>query len=144
MRFTALSCLLIALTFTSALTPAQSSGGFQLVQASTGESLPNVPSQSLPKFNISAGGFAAFDASVPYVMFGHSDGRLWAWNSRSGQICVSELMYSESGALSPDGNILAGAKDNSILAQGQNPNGVLIWDTKRVALQCGFGSSVAQ
>lgn len=43
-------------------------------------------------------------------------------------------MYSESGALSPDGNILAGAKDNSILAQGQNPNGVLIWDTKRVAL----------
>jgi WD40 repeat protein len=121
-----------------------SSGGFQLVQASTGESLPNVPSQSLPKFNISAGGFAAFDASVPYVMFGHSDGRLWAWNSRSGQICVSELMYSESGALSPDGNILAGAKDNSILAQGQNPNGMLIWDTKRVALQCGFGSSVTQ
>jgi hypothetical protein len=97
-----------------------------------------------PKVQYQRGGFAAFDASVPYVMFGHSDGRLWAWNSRSGQICVSELMYSESGALSPDGNILAGAKDNSILAQGQNPNGVLIWDTKRVALQCDFGSSLNQ
>jgi WD40 repeat protein len=117
-----------------------SSGGFQLIRASTGESLPNVPSPSLPKFNASAGGFAAFDASVPDLMFGHSDGRLWAWNSRTGQICVSDVMYSESGALSPDGSILAGAKDNSILAQGQNPNGVLIWDTKRVVQQCGFGS----
>jgi integrase len=37
-----------------------------------------------------------------------------------------------------NGSILAGAKDNSILAQGQSPDGVFIWDTKRLAEKCGF------
>jgi len=48
------------------------------------------------------------------------------------------VMYSESGSLNSNGSILAGAKDNSILAQGQSPDGVLIWDTKRLAEKCGF------
>src|SRR5271156_5056012 len=93
-----------------------SASTFQLVRLSTGELLPNSQTQPLPKFNLSAGGFAAFDTSAPYLLFGHSDGRLWSWDRRSGQTCISEVLYSESGALSPDGGLLAGAKDNSILA----------------------------
>jgi WD40 repeat protein len=118
---------------------ATSSGAFQLVRLSTGEFLPNGQAQPLPKFNLSAGGFAAFDTSAPYLLFGHSDGRLWSWDGRSGQTCISEVLYSESGALSPDGRLLAGAKDNSILAQGQSPDGVMLWDTKDLAKKCGYG-----
>jgi WD40 repeat protein len=115
-----------------------SSGAFLLAKLSTGEVLPNSPAQPLPKFNGAAGGFAAFDPSGPYLLFGHSDARLWAWDSRNGQTCTSEVLYSESGALNPDGSLLAGAKDNSILAQGQSPDGVLLWDTKHIAAKCGF------
>jgi hypothetical protein len=121
-----------------------SAGIFQLVRLSTGELLPNVPVQPLPKFNGAAGGFAAFGTEVPDLLFGHSDGRLWAWDSKTGQTCVSEVMYSESGTLSADGSILAGAKDNSILAQGQSPDGVSLWDTKRLAEKCGFESRSAK
>ena len=117
-----------------------SSGAFLLASLSSGESLPNSQAQQLPKFNGAAGGFAAFDTNSPYLLFGHSEGRLWAWDSRNGQTCTSEVLYSESGALSPDGGLLAGAKDNSILAQGQSPDGVLLWDTKRLAAKCGFSS----
>lgn len=116
-----------------------SAGAFLLARLSTGELLPNSPAEPLPKFNGAAGGFAAFDAGVPYLLFGHSDARLWAWDSRNGQTCTSEVLYSESGALSPDGGLLAGAKDNSILAQGQSPDGVLLWNTKSLAEKCGFG-----
>lgn len=115
-----------------------SSGAFLLAKLSTGELLPSTPAQPLPKFNAAAGGFAAFDPSVPYLLFGHSDARLWAWDSRNGHTCTSEVLYSESGALSPDGSLLVGAKDNSILAQGQSPDGVLLWDTKHLAAKCGF------
>jgi WD40 repeat protein len=116
-----------------------SSGAFQLVRLSTAELLPNTPAKPLPKFNAAAGGFASFDAPVPDLLFGHSDGRLWAWDSKTGQTCVSELLYSESGTLSGDGRILAGAKDDSIFAQGRSPDGVLIWDTQRLLEKCGFG-----
>src|SRR5258708_6762866 len=115
-----------------------SSGSFLLAKLSTGELLPNSPVQPLPRFNGAAGGFAAFDTSGPYLLFGHSDARLWAWDSRNGQTCTSEVLYSESGALNADGSLLAGAKDNSILAQGQSPDGVLLWDTKHLAAKCGF------
>ena len=114
-------------------------GAFLLASLSTGELLPNRQAEPLPKFNGSAGGFAAFDTSAPYLLFGHSEGRLWAWDSRNGQTCTSDVLYSESGALSPDGGLLAAAKDNSILAQGQSPDGVLLWDTKRLMAKCGFG-----
>jgi WD40 repeat protein len=115
-----------------------SAGEFRLARLSTGEILPNSPVQPLPKLNEAAGGFANFDRSAPYLLFGHSDARLWAWDSRNGQTCDSEVLYSESGALSPDGSLLAGAKDNSILAQGQSPDGVVLWDTKQLAERCGF------
>lgn len=114
-----------------------SAGGFQLIRITTGEVLPNSPKVPLPKFNIAAGGFAALETDKPLV-FGHSDDRLWIWDSNSGQTCVSDLMYSESGALSPDGSILVGAKDNSFLAQHQSPDGVWLWDTNQLVAMCGL------
>jgi WD40 repeat protein len=113
------------------------SGIFRLARLSSGELLPNLPAPSLPKFNLAAGGFASFVPATPLV-FGHSDDRLWVWDSSTGQTCVSELMYSESGALSPDGTILAGAKDNSFLAQTRSGVGAWLWDTKQLAAKCGL------
>jgi WD40 repeat protein len=115
-----------------------SPSAFMLASLSTGKLLPNAQTEPLPKFNLSAGGFAAFDSEAPYLLFGHSDGRLWAWDSRSGHTCISPVLYSESGALSFNGGLLAGARDNSILAQGQSPDGILLWDTKHLAAKCGF------
>jgi hypothetical protein len=115
-------------------------GAFALARLSTGELLPSNQPSSLPKFNLSAGGFAAIDTGAPELVFGHSDARLWAWDTKSGKTCTSEVLYSESGVLSPDGTLLAGAKDNSILAQGQSPDGVLLWDTQRLVQSCGFAT----
>jgi WD40 repeat protein len=111
-----------------------SSGAFRLLRLSTGEPLPSAPNPELPKFNGAAGGFAAFGNNN--LVFGHSDDRLWAWNTSTDQTCVSDLMYSESGSLSPDGSLLAGAKDNSILAQTRSGDGVWIWDTSKLAAKC--------
>jgi WD40 repeat protein len=111
-----------------------SSGVFRLLRLSTGEPLPSIPNPELPKFNGAAGGFAAFGNNN--LAFGHSDDRLWAWNISTDQTCVSDLMYSESGSLSQDGTILAGAKDNSILAQTRSGEGVWIWDTSKLAAKC--------
>jgi WD40 repeat protein len=115
-----------------------SAGAFYLARLSTGELLPTRQASPLPKFNLSAGGFAAFDAGASDIVFGHSDGRLWAWDTESGKTCTSDVLYSESGTLSPDGKRLAGAKDNSILTQGSSPDGVLLWDTERLLKGCGF------
>ncbi len=115
-------------------------GVFALARLSTGELLPSNQPSSLPKFNLSAGGFAAIDTGPPELVFGHSDARLWAWDTKSGKTCTSEVLYSESGVLSPDGTLLAGVKDNSILAQGQSPDGVLFWDTQRLVQSCGFAT----
>ena len=111
-----------------------SSGVFRLLRLSTGEPLPSAPNPELPKFNGAAGGFAAFGTNG--AIFGHSNDRLWVWNTGTAQTCVSDLMYSESGSLSPDGMLLAGAKDNSILAQTRSGEGVWIWDTNKLAAKC--------
>lgn len=111
-----------------------SGGSFRLLRLSTGELLSSVPKPELPKFNLSAGGFAAFGNTN--MLFGHSDGRLWAWNVSSGQTCVSDVMYSEAGALSPDGTLLAGAKDNSIFAQTPSGEGVWLWQTDKLTVGC--------
>ncbi len=110
-------------------------GSFRLLRLSTGEVLPTLPRPELPKFNASAGGFAAFRTGSPFV-FGHSDDRLWVWNRETGETCVSGMMYSESGALSPDGTVLAGAKDNSIMAKSRSGDGVWIWDTAQLTSKC--------
>jgi WD40 repeat protein len=116
-----------------------SSGGFRLLRLTDGSLLPNSPKPELPSFNPSAGGFAAFRTGTP-LLFGHSDDRLWAWNSETGQTCVSAMMYSESGTLSADGSLLAGAKDNSIMAQNSGETGVWLWDTDRLTAEC-FGNA---
>jgi len=111
-----------------------SPGAFRLLRLSTGEAILSVPKPELPKFNLSEGGFAAFGNDN--LLFGHSGGRLWVWNIGTGQTCVSELMYSGSGSLSPDATVLAGAKDNSILAQTRTGEGVWIWNTSKLAAKC--------
>lgn len=111
-----------------------SSGVFRLLRLSTGEPLPSSPKPELPKFNGAAGGFAAVGTNN--TIFGHSDDRLWVWSITTGQTCVSDLMYSESGSLSPDGTLLVGAKDNSILSQTRSGEGVWIWDTSKLAAKC--------
>jgi WD40 repeat protein len=116
---------------------ADSAGMFQLIRITTGEVLPSSPRLPLPKFNISAGGFAAVGSNRPLV-FGHSDGRLWIWDTDSGRTCMSDVMYSESGAISPDGNVLVGGKDNSFLAQQKSPDGVWLWDTNDLVAKCGL------
>jgi WD40 repeat protein len=116
------------------------SGEFRLMRLADGSLLPNSPSPDLPKFNPSAGGFASFRSGTP-LLFGHSDDRLWAWNSETGETCVSGMMYSESGVLSPDGSVLAGAKDNSILAQNGGATGVWLWNSDEVAIKCFGGKS---
>jgi hypothetical protein len=115
-----------------------SSGEFRLMRLDDGVLLPNSPKPDLPRFNPSAGGFAAFREGTPFL-FGHSDDRLWAWNSATGQICMSEMMYSESGALSPDGLLLAGSKDNSIFAQNAGGTEVWLWNTDELTSKC-FGN----
>ena len=112
-----------------------SSGEFRLMRLDDGSQLPNSPKPELPRFNPSAGGFAAFRTGTP-LLFGHSDDRLWAWNSETGQTCVSAMMYSESGILSPDGSLLAGAKDNSIFAQDSGETGVWLWNTDHLIADC--------
>lgn len=119
-----------------------SDGSFHLYKLSTGDILPAAPSSQLPKFNLAAGGFASF--SPDGTIFGHSDGQLWLWDTRTGQTCVSDVMYSESGALSPDGTLLVGAKSNSILAQNRSGEGVWIWDTAKLRAACGLTSQAAR
>ena len=113
-------------------------GAFYLANLRTGELMQSTQRPVLPGFNLAAGGFAAFDPSAPDLLFGHSSGRLWGWDVRTGKTCASGVLYSESGALTPDGTLLAGAKDNSIFQQGQSPDGVLLWDTKQLAKTCGL------
>jgi WD40 repeat protein len=111
-------------------------GSFRLLRLSTGELIPSVQKPELPQFNLAAGGFAAFGSGD--TVFGHSAGRLWAWNTKSGHTCVSNVMYSEAGALSPDGTLLAGAKDNSILAHTRSGEGVWLWQTEKLIAACSL------
>jgi hypothetical protein len=46
------------------------------------------------------------------------------------------MMYSESGTLSPDGSLLAGAKDNSIFAQNSGETGVWLWNIDELTARC--------
>jgi len=100
-----------------------------------GASLPNPRMGKLPNYNQSAGGFASLGAG-DRIVAGHSDGRLWLWNFDSGKICTSDVLYSESGALSPNGKILVGAIDNGFLATAKVQTGVLLWDMAELRKKC--------
>jgi WD40 repeat protein len=73
-----------------------------------------------------------FDGTLLYASM---DDRLWLWNIEKNQTCSTPVMYSGTGALSPDGRWLAGAKDDSILSK-ERTDGVWIWDTKHLAASC--------
>jgi hypothetical protein len=119
-----------------------STSAFHLARFRTGELLTNSQTPPLPKFNPSAREFPAFDAGGEHnLLFGHSEGRLWAWDSRSGKTCTSDVLYSESGALSPDGAVVAGARDNSIFAPGQSRDEVLLSNTQGMVESCGFAAN---
>ena len=69
------------------------------------------------------------------LLYASMDGRLWLWNTEQNQACSTPQMYSGTGALSPDGRWLAGAKDDSILSK-ERTDGVWIWETKRLTTFC--------
>jgi WD40 repeat protein len=114
-----------------------------LYQLSTGQMLPASPSPLLPKFNLAEGGFAVFGAPHSTV-FGDSGDRLWLWDTSTGQTCVSGVMYSASGALSPDGTLLAGAKANSIMSKTRSGDGVWLWDTAKLRATCDLAGHGGQ
>ena len=116
---------------------ATDGNSFVAVRLSTGEILPNPRTVKLPQFNPSTGYFASLDPSSGLV-FGHSEGRLWVWDIKTGRTCTSKILYSESGALSPDGSLLVGAIDNSIMAQDKVKPGVGIWETSAIRKSCGM------
>jgi len=116
---------------------ATDENSFVAVCLGTGEMLPNPRTVKLPKFNPSTGYFASLDPSSGLV-FGHSEGRLWVWDIRTGKTCTSQILYSEGGALSADGSILVGAIDNSIMAQDKVKPGIGVWETSAVRKSCGM------
>lgn len=110
---------------------------FVAVRLSSGELLPNPRISKLPQLNLAAGGFAAIDPQSGLV-FGHSADRLWVWNVVTGKTCVSPLLYSESGALSPNGKFVAAGIDNSILAKEKVKPGIGLWQVNSIREKCGM------
>lgn len=108
---------------------------FIAVRLSSGQLVTNQKFGNLPEWNPAEGGFAAIQPHSG-VVFGHSGGRLWAWNPLDGKSCVSPVLYSESGALSGDGSMLAGGIDNSILAPNAVKPGVVLWQTSSILKAC--------
>jgi WD40 repeat protein len=111
--------------------------GFAAVRLSTGDLLPYPRPSKMLKWNPSEGGFASFDPKAGLV-FGHSGGKLWAWDIHTGKTCVSPILYSESGALSPDGSILVGGVDNSIFAKEKVKAGVALWNVQSILKACSM------
>jgi WD40 repeat protein len=101
----------------------------------------NQPFQSkplgLPQFNPSVYFFASVLPDKP-IVFGHNDGRLWGWNVATGKTCISPALHSESGRLSPDGQILAGSIDNDPAATKKIQPGVEIWEMPSLLKHCGL------
>lgn len=116
---------------------ATDENSFVAVILSSGEPLPNPHMSKLPRLNLAAGGFAAIDPQSTLV-FGHSDDRLWVWNTTTGKTCISSPLYSESGALSPDGKFVAAGIGNSILGKERVRPGVGIWEVDSIRKSCGI------
>ncbi len=89
---------------------------FIALRLSEGETLSKPGTAKLPRLNLSTGYFVSLKPKSD-LAFGHSGGRLWLWGVQTGMTCVSEVLYSESGALSADGSLLAGGIDSSFFAK---------------------------
>jgi WD40 repeat protein len=109
----------------------------QLLHLSTGEPIPE-RADALPEDSTGYPKFTEFSTDGS-VLFASVGGRLWAWDLRTNAVCGTPVMYSGSGALSPDNRWLGGAKDDSILST-ERTDGVWIWDTSRLLAACGMSA----
>ncbi len=108
---------------------------FVVARTSDGQILPVVKLANLPKTWLSFDDNAAIDPHTG-LMFGHSGGQLWALDLKTGKTCVSEQSWSNSGALSPDGSLLAGAYEPEAAEDDQKQGGVELWRTSDLAKAC--------
>jgi hypothetical protein len=110
---------------------------FVAARLSDGQMPPDAKLANLPKSNAlyETSAFAAIDPHSGLV-FGHSGDQLWALSLKTGQTCLSRDLFSASGALSPDGSLLAGAEDTPTPTGNQKAAGVAIWETNRLAERC--------
>jgi WD40 repeat protein len=108
---------------------------FIAARTSDGQLLPNVKLANLPKSSLNFFDFAAIDPSSG-IAFGHSAGQLWALDLKTGKTCLSQQLFSESGALSPDGSLLAGAFEPEMPSDEQKKAGVGLWKTEDLARAC--------
>ncbi len=116
-----------------------SSDGFVALRLSDGTLLRHEGLVKSLAANPSAGYFGSIQESTG-IVFGHSDGKLWAWNPTTGRYCSTKTLYSEAGALSPDGVTVASGIDNGFLSGKFEPTGVLVWNTADVLRDCGMSS----
>lgn len=108
---------------------------FVAARTSDGQMLPDEKLANLPKSSLGFYDFAAIDPQTG-IVFGHSAGQLWALDLKTGKTCLSQQMYNVSGALSPDGRLLAGAFEPSTPTDDQKEAGVGIWKTDALAKAC--------
>jgi WD40 repeat protein len=108
---------------------------FVAARTSDGQMLPDERLANLPKSWLDSSEFAAFDPNTGLV-FGHSAGQLWALDMKTGKTCLSPQLISDGAALSPDGNLLAGAFDSETPTENQKHAGVEIWKTGALAKVC--------
>ncbi|MGH9617331.1 MAG: WD40 repeat domain-containing protein, partial [Acidobacteriaceae bacterium] len=115
------------------------SDGFVELRLSDGTLLPSRGLVKSLVANPSAGYFGAIQESTG-IVFGHSDAKLWAWYPSTGRYCSTKTLYSEAGALSPDGGMVASGIDNGFFSGKSRPTGVLMWNTADVLKRCGMSS----
>jgi WD40 repeat protein len=108
---------------------------FVAARTSDGQMRPEDKLANLPKSSVPFEDFAAVDPHSGLV-FGHSGGELWALDVKTGKTCVSPQLLSNSGALSPDSRLLAGAVEPASPTDNQKEAGVFIWKTEDVAKAC--------
>ena len=71
-------------------------------------------------------------------MFGHSDVRLWAWDTKSGKTRTSEVFYSGSGVLSRTVHYSPVRKTTQYLPKASHPE--CFFETQRLVQSCGFAT----
>jgi len=98
--------------------------GVRLIRLGTGEVIDGSV-DILPKTSTGYPKFAEFSADGSLLYASVAD-RLWIWDTRTNRVCGTPVMYSGTGALSPDNHWLAGAKDDSILSN-ERTDGVGLW-----------------
>jgi len=108
---------------------------FVPARTSDGQMLPDVKLANLPRSWLDAGDFAAIDPATRLVL-GHSAGQLWALDLKTGETCLSPQLFSDSGALSPDGSLLAGAIEPATPTDDPKQAGVGLWRTADLAKAC--------